>query len=69
MNWTFWLVKWVEVAQAAVRAGLSAQTSGSVEGALRAIMAESAADFVSEAPRVLICGSLYLAGRVLRENG
>lgn len=58
-----------EVAQAAVRAGLSAQTSGSVEGALRAIMAESAADFVSEAPRVLICGSLYLAGRVLRENG
>ena len=58
-----------DVAQAAVRAGLSAQTSGSVEGALRAIMAESATDFVSEAPRILICGSLYLAGRVLRENG
>ncbi|MGD1870452.1 MAG: bifunctional folylpolyglutamate synthase/dihydrofolate synthase [Neomegalonema sp.] len=57
-----------DVAQAAVRVGLSAQAAGSVEGALRTIMAESANDFVSDAPRILICGSLYLAGRVLREN-
>jgi dihydrofolate synthase/folylpolyglutamate synthase len=43
---------------------LSARTAESVEAALAAIL-ESA-----PAPgRVLICGSLYLAGQVLADNG
>ncbi len=48
---------------AALTVGLDAVTAGSVAEALAAIAAES-----PEA-RVLICGSLYLAGAVLRENG
>ncbi len=48
---------------AAADAGLHAQTAGSVAEALAAI---TAADPTA---RVLICGSLYLAGTVLRENG
>ena len=34
-------------------------------------VAEAVADIAATAPgsRILICGSLYLAGRVLRENG
>ncbi len=48
---------------AARRAGIDAVTSPSVAGALSAIVAQS-----PEA-RVLICGSLYLAGAVLRDNG
>ena len=34
-------------------------------------VAEAVAGIVARAPaaRILICGSLYLAGRVLRENG
>ncbi len=52
-----------ETARAAARVGLSAIVAGSVEEAL--------ADIVKADPtaRVLICGSLYLAGAVLRENG
>ena len=50
-------------AEAARAAGISALTAGSVAEALAAITAEN-----PEA-RVLICGSLYLAGSVLRENG
>lgn len=50
-------------AEAATAAGLSAQTADSVLSALEAIVAE-----VPQA-RVLICGSLYLAGAILRENG
>ena len=48
---------------AASSAGIPAVTAGSVADALKAI--------VQDAPkaRVLICGSLYLAGGVLRENG
>lgn len=50
-------------AEAAARAGLPARTAGSVAEALATI---AAAD---PRARVLICGSLYLAGQVLRENG
>jgi dihydrofolate synthase / folylpolyglutamate synthase len=53
-----------EVTQAAAAAvGMDAVTAGSV--------AEALAQIVADCPtaRVLICGSLYLAGGVLRENG
>ncbi|MGA0776629.1 MAG: bifunctional folylpolyglutamate synthase/dihydrofolate synthase [Gemmobacter sp.] len=52
-----------ETAAAATAAGIRAETAGTVAEALAAI--------ATEAPRarVLICGSLYLAGSVLRENG
>lgn len=53
-----------EVTRAAAQAaGIEAVTAGSVAEALAAIVAKD-----PEA-RVLICGSLYLAGTVLRENG
>ena len=48
---------------AAQKAGLTAAPAESVAAALAAIMAES------PNARVLICGSLYLAGSILRENG
>lgn len=48
---------------AALAAGLDARVAASVAEALAAILADA-----PEA-RVLICGSLYLAGSVLRENG
>lgn len=54
-----------EVAGLARSAGLVAETAGSVEQALREI---SARDW-SAPPRILICGSLYLAGEVLSANG
>ncbi|MGA1268941.1 MAG: bifunctional folylpolyglutamate synthase/dihydrofolate synthase [Gemmobacter sp.] len=52
-----------ETAAAATAAGIRAETAGTVAEALAAI--------ATDAPRarVLICGSLYLAGSVLRENG
>jgi len=49
-----------DLAEAARRCGLWAQEAGSVEGALRLI------DDASPDARVLIFGSLYLAGHVLR---
>ena len=52
-----------ETASAAAAAGIAASTAPDVETALAAIMAHT-----PEA-RVLICGSLYLAGRVLAQNG
>jgi dihydrofolate synthase / folylpolyglutamate synthase len=53
-----------EVTRDAARAaGMDAQTAGSVAEALAGIAA------TSPEARVLICGSLYLAGWVLRENG
>jgi dihydrofolate synthase / folylpolyglutamate synthase len=53
-----------EVTRDAARAaGMDAVTAESVAGALTMIAAGS------PAARVLICGSLYLAGSVLRENG
>ena len=52
-----------ETAAAATRAGLRAVQADSVGAAL--------ADIVAQDPtaRVLICGSLYLAGEILKENG
>lgn len=53
-----------EETQAAARAaGLSATTAGSVQDAVDRV---AGAD---PQARILICGSLYLAGQVLRENG
>ena len=49
-----------ETAAAAVSVGLAASEASSVADALRTIPADA---------RVLICGSLYLAGSILRENG
>ncbi|APX91097.1 bifunctional folylpolyglutamate synthase/dihydrofolate synthase [Brevirhabdus pacifica] len=50
-------------AEAARKAGIPATTAESVD--------EAVAELKAQAPggRILICGSLYLAGRVLRENG
>jgi dihydrofolate synthase/folylpolyglutamate synthase len=54
-----------ELAARARIAGLAAQPATSVADALEAILARAPG-----APlRVLICGSLYLAGAVLKENG
>jgi len=50
-------------AAAASAAGLVADTAESVEAAIRAAVARDPDS------RLLICGSLYLAGQVLRENG
>ena len=52
-----------DTAAAASKVGIAASTAPSVAAALAAITAQDAN------ARVLICGSLYLAGRVLRENG
>lgn len=54
-----------EVATLAREAGLAAETAGSVEQALREIAGR---DWPAP-PRILICGSLYLAGEVLSANG
>jgi dihydrofolate synthase/folylpolyglutamate synthase len=53
-----------EAAAAARRAGIAAETAASVDAALARILARG-----GEPARVLICGSLYLAGVVLAENG
>jgi dihydrofolate synthase/folylpolyglutamate synthase len=52
-----------ETAKASNAVGLPAQTADSALEALKAITAKTPAS------RVLICGSLYLAGSILRENG
>ncbi|MBF9045736.1 bifunctional folylpolyglutamate synthase/dihydrofolate synthase [Rhodobacterales bacterium LSUCC0031] len=52
-----------ETADAATRAGLHAVQADSVAEALRAIVAQD------PTARILICGSLYLAGEILKENG
>ncbi|MCV2864062.1 bifunctional folylpolyglutamate synthase/dihydrofolate synthase [Albidovulum sediminicola] len=52
-----------ETQAAAARAGISA---GTAEGVLEAVRTIAAAD---PGARILICGSLYLAGGVLRDNG
>ncbi|MCH2076307.1 MAG: bifunctional folylpolyglutamate synthase/dihydrofolate synthase [Rhodobacteraceae bacterium] len=51
-----------ETAAAASDVGIHADTAAGLEEALRALAAQGPA-------RVLICGSLYFAGHVLRENG
>jgi dihydrofolate synthase/folylpolyglutamate synthase len=48
---------------AARNVGIPAESAEGVLAALQAIRARDAS------ARVLICGSLYLAGQVLRENG
>ncbi|WP_339614271.1 folylpolyglutamate synthase/dihydrofolate synthase family protein [uncultured Parvibaculum sp.] len=53
------------LAEMAVKAGLPASPAASIEAALERALLEGGRD----APRILICGSLYLAGHVLRENG
>ena len=52
-----------ETAAAAAAVGIPAQTADTVIGALAEITA------MAPNARVLICGSLYLAGAILRENG
>ena len=54
-----------DLAAAATAAGLNARTATDVGEALDRIAAEG----ISPAPRVLICGSLYLAGAVLAAFG
>ena len=54
-----------EVASIATAAGLPATACDSIEAALGAIAARD----WPQPPRVLICGSLYLAGEVLAANG
>ena len=52
-----------DTAAAASKVGIAASTAPDVAAALAAITAQDAN------ARVLICGSLYLAGQVLRDNG
>jgi dihydrofolate synthase/folylpolyglutamate synthase len=54
-----------EIAAAAARAGLSAETAANVEEALERVAALE----LETAPRVVVTGSLYLAGEVLMRNG
>ncbi|KMO12862.1 bifunctional folylpolyglutamate synthase/dihydrofolate synthase [Methylobacterium platani] len=54
-----------EVAEIAGRVGLSAATAPSLEAALTSLRDRA----WERPPRVLICGSLYLAGAVLAANG
>ena len=54
-----------EVAQIALEVGLEARVASSVEAALEGLCTASFA----QPPRILICGSLYLAGAVLTANG
>jgi len=56
-----------ELALRATEAGLSAEPVNSVADAL--MLLRDTWDHDEPAPRILICGSLYLIGEVLRENG
>jgi dihydrofolate synthase / folylpolyglutamate synthase len=56
----------VELAAAAEAAGLTAEPTADVESALDRIAARTD---LGGPPRILICGSLYLAGTVLAANG
>ena len=51
----------------ALDADLDAIAVEDVATAIRLIAGEESTDL--EPPRILICGSLYLAGGILRENG
>lgn len=51
------------IAEAATRAGLAARPCVSIDEAVRRAVESK------EAIRILICGSLYLAGEILRDNG
>lgn len=52
------------VAEAAREAGLVAEPASSAEAALREVLGQHA----EEPPRIVLCGSLYLAGEILRDN-
>ncbi len=54
-----------KVAVLAQHAGLPATATHSIDGAFEAALTASQ----EGTPRILICGSLYLAGDILRENG
>jgi dihydrofolate synthase/folylpolyglutamate synthase len=51
------------------KAGLDAAPADDLEDAMLQVAARSQFDGRDPPPRILICGSLYLAGEVLRENG
>ncbi len=55
----------VELARIAQEAGIPASAAGSLEEALKRLALQK----LPEAPRILICGSLYLAGAALAVNG
>ena len=57
-----------ETAAAARKAGLLALEAQNPDEAM-AMLARDAAEEGGPTPRILICGSLYLAGKILRENG
>jgi dihydrofolate synthase/folylpolyglutamate synthase len=50
-------------------AGLDATPAEDVEDAILQVAAHARLDQDENAPRILICGSLYLAGKILAENG
>lgn len=54
---------------AARAAGLNADPADDLEDAMDLVAARAQLDGDAAAPRVLICGSLYLAGKVLAQNG
>jgi dihydrofolate synthase/folylpolyglutamate synthase len=54
---------------AATAAGLEAYPATSLEDAMMQIEGRHALSNATAAPRIVICGSLHLAGVVLRENG
>lgn len=57
------------VTQAALSLRMQARAAPSVGAAIRDIMVESGARSGARGGRILICGSLYLAGVVLTDNG
>ena len=54
-----------EIVKTAQEIGISAEPAADIEDALARIGTLS----LSPAPRILIAGSLYLAGEILKENG
>ena len=54
---------------AARRAGLDAAPAEDLDDAMLQVTAWTRLDAQEAPPRILICGSLYLAGKVLAENG
>ncbi|MGF1455792.1 MAG: bifunctional folylpolyglutamate synthase/dihydrofolate synthase [Alphaproteobacteria bacterium] len=57
-----------ELAAAARAAGMGASVAGSVEEAVGQSLTHALAD-QAKTPRILVCGSLYLAGAVLQDHG
>lgn len=52
----------------AARAGLNADPASSIEDAMQQVAARAHHSHPETPPRILICGSLYLAGQVLRQH-